>query len=99
MHHFLILHGSISSPRGKSSVKQALFFICISSIDVIDECSEDNIDWDGDEEKASDHQEVGPREDLQSGVVYFLKASLHQAPASGREQSKDGEDSPNLLFI
>ena len=68
------------------------------SVDDIDECSEHNIDWDGDEYQPCQHQQVGPREDLQTGVVDLLKAGLYQASTSGGEKSQDWEDSANLLF-
>ena len=67
------------------------------SVYSIDECSEDNIDRDGDDDKSSQHQEEGPGEELQAGVVKFLKAGLHQATAGGWEKSQDWEDSANLL--
>ena len=81
------------------SLEFALYFYFKTlSVNDINECSEHNIDWDGDEDKPRQHQEVGPREKLQTGVVDFLKASLYQASAGGGEKSKDWEDSANLLF-
>ena len=73
------------------------FYFKTLSVYSIDECSEDNIDRDGDDDKSSQHQEEGPGEELQAGVVKLLKAGLHQATASGWEKSQDGEDSANLL--